>query len=59
MAPDKGLMEVGAGVDGLIVWGAVEWGGIVAYRLAPSSAPYHYSAVKDNLALMLTAHLNL
>ncbi len=58
-APDKGLFEAGAGIDGLLVWGAVEWGAAVAYRLTPSSVSYHYADIEDNLVWMLTARLNL
>ena len=58
-APDKGIAEVGAGIDGLLVWGAVKWGGAVVYRLTPESAVYHFSDPKDNLTILLTAQLNL
>lgn len=57
--PDKGIAEVGAGIDGILVWGAVQWGGAVVYRLTPESAAYHRPDTKDNLALLLTARLNL
>lgn len=57
--PDKGIAEVGAGVDGLLVWGAVKWGGAVVYRLTPSSAAYHYSDTKDNLLFLFTAQLDM
>lgn len=57
--PDKGIAEVGAGVDGLLVWGAVKWGGAVVYRLTPESAAYHFSDPKDNLTFLFTAQLNL
>lgn len=57
--PDKGIAEVGGGVDGLLVWGAVKWGGAVVYRLTPESADYHFSDPKDNLVFLLTAQLKL
>lgn len=57
--PDKGIAEVGAGIDGILVWGAVDWGGAVVYRLTPSSAPYHLPDTKDNLTFLFTARLNL
>lgn len=58
-APDRGIAEVGAGIDGLVVWGAVYWGVGVAYRLTPSSAPYHLTETHDNLTLLFTAYLDL
>ena len=57
--PDKGILEVGGGVDGLIVWGAVRWGGAVVYRLTPSDADYHFSDPEDNYTFLLTAVLDL
>lgn len=57
--PDKGIAEVGAGIDGIIVWGAVRWGGAVVYRLTPSSADYHYPDSKDNLLFLFTAQLDM
>lgn len=58
-APTKGIAEVGAGIDGILVWGLVKWGGAVVYRLTPSSADYHFTEPKDNLVILLTAILNL
>lgn len=58
-SPDKGIAEVGAGVDGIMVWGAVRWGGAVVYRLTPSSAAYHLTETKDNLTFLLTAKLDI
>lgn len=57
--PDKGIAEVGAGFDGLLVWGAVKWGGAVVYRLTPSTAAYHYPDTKDNLVFLFTAQLDI
>ena len=58
-APYKGLFEPIVGVDGLIRWGLVDWGVAAAYRITPSSATYHFSAVSDNLAFLVTATLHL
>ena len=57
--PDKGIAEVGAGIDGLVVWGAVRWGGAIVYRLTPPSASYHFTDSRDNLALLFTAQLDM
>lgn len=58
-APDKGIAEVGAGIDGLVVWGQISWGLGVAYRLTPESGAYHFTDRKDNMTLLLSAYLNL
>lgn len=58
-APKKGIAEVGAGIDGVFVWGMVYWGFGVVYRLTPESADYHYSNPKNNLTFLLTATLDL
>lgn len=58
-APTEGIAEVGAGIDGILVWGLVEWGGAVVYRLTPTSADYHFTEPKDNLVILLTATLNM
>ena len=57
-APDKGFFEAGVGIDGLVQWGAVDWGIGVAYRMVPSDAPYCLSGTTSNLALLFTATLN-
>jgi hypothetical protein len=57
--PDKGILEVGGGVDGLLVWGSVQWGAAVAYRLTPTSAAYHLPATEDNFVFLLTAKLGI
>lgn len=57
--PDKGIAEVGAGVDGLVVWSAIRWGGAVIYRLTPASAAYHLPERSDNLVFVFTAKLDL
>lgn len=59
IAPDHGIAEVGAGIDGILVWGQVFWGAAVVYRLTPASAAYHFSDPKDNLSFLFTAYLNL
>ena len=56
-APHLGIGEAMVGVDGLVRWGAVDWGLAVAYRLTPPQAPYHFTQTKDNLALLVTAAL--
>ena len=58
-APEKGIGEVGAGIDGLLVWGLVDWGLGVVYRLTPTSAVYHLTEPKNNFALFFTATLEL
>ena len=59
LAPEKGIGEVGAGIDGLLVWGLVDWGLGVVYRLTPASAVYHLTEPKNNFALFFTATLEL
>lgn len=56
-APDKGICEVGAGIDGLLMLGQIYWGLGAAYRLVPESAPYHFTKRSDNLTLLITAYL--
>lgn len=58
-SPDRGIAEVGVGIDGLLVWGLVYWGIGAAYRLTPESASYHLSDTKDNLTFLLTAHIDI
>lgn len=59
MSPTKGIAEVGAGINGLLRFGNIDWGGMVAYRLSPASAFYHFSDPKDNLSWLVTASLHL
>lgn len=56
-APDRGIAEVGAGIDGLVRWGAVDWGIVVAYRLTPPETFYHLPEPKDNFLFLFTATL--
>lgn len=58
-APVKGIAEVGAGIDGVLIWGAIKWGCAAVYRLTPASADYHYTDTRDNLALLFTARIDL
>jgi hypothetical protein len=58
-APDKGIAEVGAGIDGVLIWGAIKWGCAAVYRLTPTSADYHYTDTRNNLALLFTARIDL
>lgn len=59
IAPDKGIAEVGVGIDGILIWGSIKWGCAAAYRLTPASAEYHYTDTRDNLALLFTARIDL
>ena len=59
MSPTKGIAEVGAGINGLLRFGNIDWGGMVAYRLSPASAFYHFSDPKNNLSWLVTASLHL
>lgn len=56
-SPDKGIAEVGAGIDGIMRWGQVDWGLAVAYRLTPEDAYYHLPESRDNITIVLTASL--
>ena len=56
-ATHLGIIEALAGVDGLVRWGAVDWGIAAGYRLTHPSAPYHLTQIQDNLALLITAAL--
>lgn len=58
-APDKGILEVGAGIDGLLVLSQIYWGVGLAYRLTPESVPYHFVDNRDNLTLLFTAYLKM
>lgn len=58
-APTQGIAEVGAGIDGLLVWGLVYWGVGGVYRLTPSSSPYHLTSHSDNMTILLTARIDL
>ncbi len=56
-APSQGIAEGAAGIEGLVRWGAVDWGVAAAYRLTPASASYHLDNAADNLQLLFTATL--
>lgn len=58
-APNQGLAEPVVGVDGLLLWGVMRLGVALAYRLTPASAPYHLTESNDNLAVLMTAQLNI
>ena len=58
-APDQGIAEAGAGIDGLLVWGLVYWGFGMVYRFTPESAYYHLPDPKDNYTFLFTAHIDL
>ena len=54
-APNRGLGEAVAGINGLMRWGLVDLGVALAYRITPPSAYYHFSQKKDNTTLLITA----
>ena len=58
-APNLGIAEPAAGVDGLVRWGLTDWGLAAAYRLTPAGASYNRQINKDNLTLLLTVKLIL
>lgn len=58
-APHRGILEPTLGVDGLIRWGAVDWGVAVIYRITPSDTPYHRTGTRENLTLLITGMLIL
>ena len=58
-APHKGIVEPVLGVDDILRWGSTNWGGAVAYRIAPGGTPYRHETLKDNISLMITAKLVL
>ena len=56
-APSQGIAEGAAGIEGILRWGAVDWGLAIACRLTPHSASYNYTNTTDNFRLLLTASL--
>lgn len=58
-APHMGIVEPVLGVNGLLRWGAVDWGLSVAWRIVPYGAPYRFTKASNNLSLMVTALLTL
>lgn len=56
-APCMGLLEPTVGIDGLLRWGAVDWGVALACRLAPTQACYRWLQSRDNLMLLITASI--
>lgn len=58
-APYRGLAEPVLGINDVLRWGSVSWGGAVAYRIAPPNAPYYRETLKENFSVMLTAMLVL
>lgn len=59
ITPDKGIAEVGAGIDGLLRSGQIDWGLGVVYRLTPPSADYHFANSRDNYTILVSAILHL
>lgn len=57
-APYYGLFEPIAGIEGIVHWGAVDWGIALTYRLVPNGAPYRLDNPLDNLTLLFTAKLH-
>lgn len=57
-APHYGLFEPMVGVDGVLQWGAVDWGLALTYRLVPAMASYRLANAHDNLTLLITATLH-
>lgn len=55
LSPSRGIAEFGAGIDGLVRWGVVDWGIALFYRLTPSGAIYHFPGRDGNLSLLFTA----
>ena len=58
-APHMGILESTLGLNGIIHFGAVDWGAAFIYRITPSEAPYSRPEPRDNLILILTAQLTL
>ena len=58
-APYRGIAEPSVGVDDILRWGSVSWGGAVAYRIAPKGTSYCHEDRSDNVSLMITAKLVL
>ena len=58
-SPHMGLAEVSAGVDGILRWGAIDWGIALNYRFTTKDAPYSRANAKDNWAFTITANLHL
>ena len=56
-APNMGIAEPAAGIEGLLRWGLTDWGIAAAYRLTPPQAPYARLDTRSNLTLLLTAKL--
>lgn len=58
-APHKGIWEPELGIDDILRWGSVSWGGAVAYRMAPVGTPYCHTERSDNISVMITARIAL
>lgn len=56
-APNHGIIEPVIGIDGLIRWGITDWGIAAAYRITSTSATYHRTSPRDNLALLISITL--
>lgn len=56
-APNRGLLEVSLGIDGIIRYGVTDWGVAVAYRITSPTAAYHNTDARHNIAILITAKL--
>lgn len=56
-SPNRGILEVSIGMDGIIHYGVVDWGVAVAYRITSPTAAYHNTVARHNIAILITAKL--
>ena len=56
-SPNRGILEVSIGMDGIIHYGVVDWGVAVAYRITSPTAAYHNTNARHNIAILITAKL--
>lgn len=59
ISPDKGIAEVGAGIDGILALSQMDLGIGVVYRLTPASSVYHFTNDKDNLSILFSIVINM
>lgn len=59
VTPDKGIAEVGAGIDGVLSFGQTDLGIGVVYRLTPAEAYYTFADKKDNLSVLFSIVINM
>lgn len=58
-APNLDILEPTLGINGIIHFGEVDWGGSITYRTTPKNASYCYTNPQENLMFILTATLLL